>query len=173
MPTLMEPPPAEEQSEELFHALRDSGMDAETAHRVDKEVRSQAGQNVIAAIHASAAETRAENKALFAEMNARFREMNAVNDARFREMRAENDARFREMKADNDARFREIKADNDARFREIKAEIAEVKAEVSGVKAEVRAVHSRIDTQQRVVWPLLALLATTIFSMLYGFLTGN
>ena len=155
MPTVMEPPPAEEQSEELFRALRGAGMDAETAHRVDKEVRSQAGQNVIAAIHASAAETRAENKALFAEMNARFREMNAVNDARFREMRAENDARFREMKAENDARFREIKA------------------EVAEVKAEVRAVHSRIDTQQRVVWPLLALLATTIFSMLYRFLIDN
>ena len=118
----MEPPPAEEQSEELFRALRGAGMDAETAHRVDKEVRSQAGQNVIAAIHASAAETRAENKALFAEMNARFRE---------------------------------------------------IKAEVAEVKAEVRAVHSRIDTQQRVVWPLLALLATTIFSMLYRFLTDN
>ena len=115
MPTLMEPPPAEEQSGELFRALCDAGVDAETAYRVDREVRSQAGQNVIAAIHASAAETRADNKALMAEMNARFREM----------------------------------------------------------MAEIKALHSRVDTQQRVVWPLLALLATTIFSMLYRFIADN
>ncbi len=119
MPTLMEPPPAEEQSGELFRALCDAGADAETAYRVDREVRLQAGQNVIAAIHASAAETRAE-----------------VN-ARFTEMKAENNARFREM------------------------------------MAEIKALHSRVDTQQRVVWPLLALLATTIFSMLYRFIADN
>ncbi len=159
MPPVMEPPPVEEQSGELFRALQDAGADIETAYRADREVRSQAGQNVIAAIKADNAETRAE-------MNARFREMRAENDVRFAQMRAENDARFAQMKADNDARFAQMKAENDARFREIKAEITEV-------KAEVRAVHSRIDTQQRVVWPLLALLATTIFSMLYRFLTDN
>ena len=61
---------------------------------------SQAGQNVIAAIKADNAETRAENKARFAEVNARLREMKAENDARFREMKAENDARFREVMAE-------------------------------------------------------------------------
>ena len=115
MPPVMEPPPVEEQSGELFRALQDAGADIETAYRADREVRSQAGQNVIAAIKADNAETRAE-------MNARFRE---------------------------------------------------IKAEITEVKAEVRALHSRADTQQRVVWPLLALLATTIFSMLYRFLTDN
>ena len=88
--------------------------------------------------------------------------MNAENETRF----AQVNARLREIKAENDARFREMNAVNDARLREIKAEVVEV-------KAEVRAVHSRIDTQQRVVWPLLAMLATTIFSMLYRFLTDN
>ena len=100
MPPVMEPPPVEEQSGELFRALQDAGADIETAYRADREVRSQAGQNVIAAIKADNAETRAE-------MNARFREM----DARFREMKAENDARFAQMKADNDARFREVMAE--------------------------------------------------------------
>ena len=133
MPTLMEPPPAEEQSSELFRALCDAGVDAETAYRVDREVRSQAGQNVIAAIHASAAETRADNKALMAEMNARFREMKAENDARF----------------------------------------AEIKAHFGEVRAEIKALHSRIDTLQRVVWPLVLLVVSTGFGVLYRFLIDN
>ena len=100
-------------------------------------MRSQAGQNVIAAVHDSAAETRADNKALMAEMNARFTEMKAENDARFREMSAENNARFRE------------------------------------IMAEIRALHSRIDTLQRVVWPLVLLVVSTGFGMLYRFLIDN
>ncbi len=93
MPPVMEPPPVEEQSGELFRALQDAGADIETAYRADREVRSQAGQNVIAAIKADNAETRAE-------MNARFREMKAENDARFAQMKADNDARFREVMAE-------------------------------------------------------------------------
>ena len=88
--------------------MQDAGADIETAYRADREVRSQAGQNVIAAIKADNAETRAE-------MNAR----------------------FREMKAENDARFAQMKAESDARFREIKAEIAEVKAEVRVVNGRI------------------------------------
>ncbi len=153
MPPVMEPPPVEEQSGELFRALQDAGADIETAYRADREVRSQAGQNVIAAIKADNAETRAE-------MNARFREMKAENDARFREMRAENDARFREMKAENDARFAQMKADNDARFRE--------------VMAEIRVVNGRIDMLRqvmwRVVWPLVVLVFSIVMGVFYRFL---
>ena len=106
---------------------------------------SQAGRNVIAAIKADNAETRAE-------MNARFREM---------------DARFREMKAENDARFREMRAENDVRFREMKAEIAEV-------KAEVHVVNGRIDMLRqvmwRVVWPLVVLVFSIVMGVFYRFL---
>ena len=153
MPPVMEPPPVEEQSGELFRALQDAGADIETAYRADREVRSQAGQNVIAAIKADNAETRAE-------MNARFREMKAENDARFREMKAENDARFREMRAENDARFAQMKADNDARFRE--------------VMAEIRVVNGRIDMLRqvmwRVVWPLVVLVFSIVMGVFYRFL---
>ena len=149
MPPVMEPPPVEEQSGELFRALQDAGADIETAYRADREVRSQAGQNVIAAIKADNAETRAE-------MNARFREMKAENDARFAQMRAENDARFAQMKADNDARFREIKA------------------EIAEVKAEVRVVNGRIDMLRqvmwRVVWPLVVLVFSIVMGVFYRFL---
>lgn len=71
-------------------------------------MRSQAGQNVIAAVHASAAATRAE-------VNARFAEM----------------------------------------------------------MAETRALRSRIDTLQRVVWPLVLLVVSTGFGVLYRFLIDN
>ena len=71
-------------------------------------MRSQAGQNVIAAVHDSAAETRAEVNARFAEMSA-----------------------------------------------------------------EIRALRSRIDTLQRVVWPLVLLVVSTGFGMLYRFIADN
>ena len=142
MPPVMEPPPAEEQSGELFRALQDAGVDTATAYRADKEVSSQAGQNVIAAIKADNAETRAE-------MNARFAQMKAENDARFREMRAENDARFAQMKAENDARFREV--------------MAEIRV-VNGRIDMLRQV------MWRVVWPLVVLVFSIVMGVFYRFL---
>ena len=171
MPPVMEPPPVEEQSGELFRALQDAGADIETAYRADREVRSQAGQNVIAAIKADNAETRAEMNARFREMDAHFLEMRAENDARFREMRAENDARFREMRAENDARFREMKAENDARFAQMKAEND---VRFREVMAEIRVVNGRIDMLRqvmwRVVWPLVVLVFSIVMGVFYRFL---
>ena len=35
------------------------------------------------------------------------------------------------------------------------------------IKAEIKAHNSRIDVLQRVIWPLIGLLATTVFGLLY------
>ena len=40
------------------------------------------------------------------------------------------------------------------------------------VKSEIKTQTSRIDVLQRVVWPLIGLLATTVFGLLYKAATG-
>jgi hypothetical protein len=60
------------------------------------------------------------------------------------------------------------------------AQITELKAEMkvgfAEVKAEFTKVNSRIDTLEkvvwRVIWPLIGLLATTVFGLLYRVLTS-
>lgn len=86
----------------LFRALRDAQADPDLAHEASEEVRSQAGQNVIAV------------------MESRFAEIHTTMDSRFAE-----------------------------------------------VKAEIQSLANRIDILQRVIWPLIGILATTVFGLLY------
>ena len=62
-------------------------------------------------------------------------------------------------------------ARGDVKFSQIEAQITEVRAEMKAgfteVKAEIKAQNSRIDVLQRVIWPLIGLLATTVFGLLY------
>ena len=62
-------------------------------------------------------------------------------------------------------------ARGDVKFSQIEAHITEVRAEMKAgfteVKAEIKAQNSRIDVLQRVIWPLIGLLATTVFGLLY------
>lgn len=66
-----------------------------------------------------------------------------------------------------------------ARFDEISAKIEAVEARVdvkidslrTELTAGLDAVNSRIDTLQRVIWPLVVLLASTVFGLLYRVLT--
>ena len=64
----------------------------------------------------------------------------------------------------------------DVKFSQIEAQITEVRAEMKAgfteVKAEIKAQNSRIDVLQRVIWPLIGLLATTVFGLLYRVVTG-
>ena len=49
---------------------------------------------------------------------------------------------------------------------------AEMKAETAEVRARMDALSSRIDTLQKVIWPLIAILATSVFGLLYKAVTG-
>ena len=49
---------------------------------------------------------------------------------------------------------------------------AEMKAEFSKVNSRIDALESRIDVLQRVIWPLIGLLATTVFGLLYRVVTA-
>ena len=41
------------------------------------------------------------------------------------------------------------------------------------IDAKIDAVNSRIDTLQRVIWPLIVLLASTVFGLLYRVFTSG
>ena len=56
-----------------------------------------------------------------------------------------------------------IGAKIDAQGARIDAQIAEIKAQTARIDAQT----SRIDVLQRVIWPLIGLLATTVFGLLY------
>ena len=63
----------------------------------------------------------------------------------------------------------EMKAEMKAEFTEMKAEM---KAEFTKVNSRIDALESRIDVLQRVIWPLIGLLATTVFGLLYRVVTA-
>ena len=55
----------------------------------------------------------------------------------------------------------------DAQGTEIKADIKALNLRIDAQGTEIKALGSRIDTQQKVFWPLIGLLATTVFGLLF------
>ena len=58
-----------------------------------------------------------------------------------------------------------------AQITELKAQIdilgAKIDSQGAEIRAEIKAQTARIDALQRVIWPLIGLLATTVFGLLY------
>ena len=74
-------------------------------------------------------------------------------------------AEITELKAEMDNRFTRLEAATETRF-------AEIKSEIKAQTARIDGQNSRIDILQRVIWPLIGLLATIVFGPLYKALTG-
>ena len=49
---------------------------------------------------------------------------------------------------------------------------AKIDAQGARIEAEIKAQSARIDVLQRVIWPLIGLLATTVFGLLYRVVTA-
>ena len=58
----------------------------------------------------------------------------------------------------------ELKASMDTRFAELQSETAEIRAEIKAQGARIEDLRQVV---WRVIWPLIALLATTVFGLLY------
>lgn len=137
-------PTVGETSGALFRALCSVGVEADLAYRADDEVRSQAGQNVIAVV------------------NERFAEIGAKIDSFRAELNTKIDTVHAELGAKIDAQGARIDA-VDTRIDAVNSQIDSLRSELNG----------RIDTLQRVIWPLVGLLATTVFGLLYRVLTAQ
>ena len=63
-----------------------------------------------------------------------------------------------------------------AQITELKAQInilgAKIDSQGAEIRSEIKAQTARIDILQRVIWPLIGLLATTVFGLLYRVVTG-
>ena len=84
----------------------------------------------------------------------------AAIEAKIDSQSARGDVKFSQI----EAQITEVRAEMKAGFTEVRAEM---KAGFTEVKAEIKAQNSRIDVLQRVIWPLIGLLATTVFGLLY------
>ena len=49
---------------------------------------------------------------------------------------------------------------------------AKIDSQGAEIRAEIKAQTARIDILQRVIWPLIAILATFVFGLLYKAVTG-
>ena len=63
------------------------------------------------------------------------------------------------------AQITEFRAEMDTR-------LTRIEAEIKSQTVRIDAVGSRIDVLQRVIWPLIVLIATTVFGLLYRVLTA-
>ena len=149
---------AEPATSAIFRALRSVDVDPDLAYEAAEESRRQAGENVIAAIGAQITELRTEMRSQITEFRT---EMRTEMEMRFSELKSEN----AEMRAEMGSQITEMRA-------EFKAENAEIRSEVKAQGARVDALGSRIDTLQKVIWPLIAILATSVFGLLYKAVTG-
>ena len=70
-----------------------------------------------------------------------------------------------------DAQITEIRAEMKTGFTEMQAEFTKVNARIDAQTSRIESIESRInDLRQviwRVIWPLIGLLATTVFGLLY------
>ena len=64
------------------------------------------------------------------------------------------------------------RADDEVRSQAGQNVITVMNARFDELSTKIDAVNSRIDTLQRVIWPLVALLASTVFGLLYRVLTA-
>ena len=87
-----------------------------------------------------------------------------VLNARFAELNAKIEA----FETRIDAKIEALETRIDAKIENAQGQIDSLRAELSG---RLDAVNSRIDTLQRVIWPLVVLLASTVFGLLYRVLT--
>ncbi len=55
---------------------------------------------------------------------------------------------------------------------ELDTRLTRIEAELKSQTVRIDAMGSRIDVLQRVIWPLIGLLATTVFGLLYRVVTG-
>ena len=82
-------------------------------------------------------------------------------------------ALFRALRAAGVEAELAYRADDEVRAQAGQNVITVVNARFSELSVKLDAVNSRIDTLQRVIWPLVVLLASTVFGLLYRVVTAS
>ena len=124
----------------LFRALRKAPVEAETAYEAVEEVRDMAGQNVVA-------ELRAHSDRRYAELNARIERSET-------ELRTHNDRNYAELRARIDSNYAELRAHSDRNYAEL--------------SARIDTLADRIDTLQKLLWPLVIAVSVALLGAVAG-----
>ena len=82
-------------------------------------------------------------------------------------------ALFRALRAAGVEAELAYRADDEVRAQAGQNVTAVLNVRFSELSAKIDAVNSRIDTLQRVIWPLIVLLASTVFGLLYRVFTSG
>lgn len=146
----------------LFRALRNAPVDAETAYEAIEEIRDMAGQNVVAELRAHSdrryAELRAHSDSNYAELRARidsnYAELNARIDNNHAELNARIDSNHAELSARIDNNYAELRAHSDRNYAEL--------------SARIDTLADRIDTLQKLLWPLVIAVSVALLGAVAG-----
>ena len=65
-----------------------------------------------------------------------------------------------------------IGAKIDSQSARIDVKFSQIESQITEIKAEIKSQTARIDVLQRVIWPLIVLLAMTVFGLLYKAVIG-
>ena len=157
----------------LFRALRNAPVDAETAYEAIEEIRDMAGQNVVAELRAHSDRRYAE---LRAHSDSNYAELRAHSDSNYAELRARIDSNYAELNARIDNNHAELNARIDSNHAELSARIdnnyAELRAHSDRNYAELSAridtLADRIDTLQKLLWPLVIAVSVALLGAVAG-----
>ena len=132
--------------DDIYRAWREAGVNPDLAHAAVEQVRDQAGRNVVVV------------------MGSRFDELSAKIDAQAARLDGKIDAQGARLEAKIDAQGAHLEAKIDAQGAHLEAKID---AQGARLEAKIDAQSARIEVLQRVIWPLIGILATAVFGLLY------
>ncbi len=81
-------------------------------------------------------------------------------------------AQITEFRAEMDTRLTRLETATEAGFTKVNARIDTLGSRIDATNTRIDVQSSRIDVLQRVIWPLIGLLATTVFGLLYRVVAG-
>ena len=131
----------------IHRVLIDSGADPKLIHPAIEEMRNLSGQNVITAIGAQITDLRSETQAQITKLGAQ------ISD-----LRSETQAQITEL----GAQISDLRSETQVQLTELRAEM---QSQISGLRAEM-------NTLNKVIWPLISLLAIPMLALAYKILTS-
>ena len=147
----------------IYRALRSARVDPDLAHEAVEQVRAQAGRNVVDIMESRFAEVEsrfAVVESRFDAVETRFDALESAMESRFAVVETRFDALESAMEsrfAVVETRFDAVESAMETRFSAVESVMA---SRFDELKAEIRVL-------QRVIWPLIGILATTVFGLLY------
>ena len=154
--------------DDIYRAWREAGVNPDLAHAAVEQVRDQAGRNVVVVMGSRfdelGAKIDAQGARLEAKIDAQGAHLEAKIDAQGARLEAKIDAQSARLDDKIDAQSARLDGKIDAQGAHLEAKID---AQGARLEAKIDAQSARIEVLQRVIRPLIGILATAVFGLLY------